>query len=80
MRTPNAESPRGAISITPSDTVDLSRHTKGLFIGGAGNIKVDMSDGSTVTLTGIAVGVIHSISVRRVYATGTTATALVGLF
>lgn len=71
----------GAVAVTPSDGADLARGTtKGLYIGGAGNVVVNLSNGDTVTLTAIQVGVIHPISVKRVWATGTTATGIVAVY
>lgn len=69
----------GGFAITPNDSADLSLETNGLFVGGAGNVKVDLYDGSTVTLNGMLAGTIYPLRVKRVYATGTTATNLIGL-
>jgi len=69
---------RGA-AVTPNDGTDLSSITRGIFIGGAGNIAVifaDDADGAPVTLTGIATGVWHPMQVRRVMSTNTTATLI----
>lgn len=69
-----------AAAVTPSDTVNIPR-TTGLYVGGAGNLKVDMAgDGkTTVTFSAVPVGTILPISVQRVYATGTTATLILAL-
>lgn len=70
-----------AIAVTPNDAADLaSGATKGLYLGGTGNVKVDMADGSTVTFIGLAGGVIHPISVKRIYATDTTATSILAVY
>ncbi len=68
-----------AEAITPNDSTDLTNSTRAIWIGGAGNVKVDTVEGDTVTLVGALVGTILPIRARRVYATGTTATNLVGL-
>lgn len=68
-----------AEAITPNDSTDLTNSTRALWIGGAGNVKVDTVGGDTVTLVGALVGTIIPIRAKRVYATGTTATNLVGL-
>lgn len=71
----------GAQAVTPSDSTDLPKGTtKGLYLGGAGNVVVDMADGSTVTLTGLTAGVIHPLSVKRVHATSTTAINIVAIY
>ena len=70
-----------AASVTPSDSTDLTGGaTKGLYIGGAGNIKVDMADGTTITFTALSAGIIHPVSAKRVYATGTTATLILAVY
>ena len=74
------ESYRGGVAVTTSDTT-LIAPTKGLFIGGAGNLTVDFADGTeNVLLTAVVVGEIYPISVIRVKLTGTTATAVVALY
>ena len=70
----------GAVAVTPSNTEDLATTTNGIYVGGAGNLKVDMSNGTTITFTALAVGVIHPLAVKRVYATGTTATVIVAVY
>lgn len=70
---------RGGSAVTPDDTTLLAP-TRGLYIGGAGNITVDMADGSLgVVFTALPVGTLLPISVIRVKATGTTATAIVAM-
>lgn len=69
----------GGAAITANDSTDLPEVYSGLYIGGAGNLKVDLLDGSTVTFTGLLVGTIYPFTVKRVYATGTTATNIIGL-
>ena len=70
-----------ATSITPSDSTDLAGGaTKGLYIGGAGNVKVDMADGTTITFTALSAGIIHPISAKRVYVTDTTATLILAVY
>ena len=69
-----------AEAITPSNTVDItSGLADGIYAGGAGDIAAVFQDGSTATFTVVA-GQFLPIRVRRVNATGTTATALVALF
>lgn len=66
-------------SVTTSDTAYIDP-TRGLFIGGSGNLKVMTAAGSTVTLTGVAAGSILPVSVKRVFATGTTASNIAALY
>lgn len=70
---------RRAVSVTPNDGADLSGITRGVYIGGAGNLAVifaDDADAAPQTLTGLATGVWHPIQVRRIMATNTTATLI----
>ena len=68
------------VEITPSDTVDLERVTRGLYVGTIGDVKVTMASGNTVTWVALAAGVIHPLQVRRVFATGTDATDIVAAY
>jgi len=72
---------RYAFPITPGDTAaaNLPANTKGIYVGGAGNITAVMQDGSTVLFTAVPVGFILPIEAARINATGTTATLLTGL-
>jgi len=65
--------------ITPSDTVDLEQVTKGIYVGGAGNVSVRFQDDRVVTFTAPPVGTVLPVAVKRVMATLTTATLLIGL-
>lgn len=78
----NPDSPYGgAAAVAPNDGADLAvKPTRGLFIGGAGNLKVTMEDGSTPTFTGVVAGSVLRLKVVRVWATGTTATNILGLY
>lgn len=71
---------RDALSVVPSDTVDLSKGvSRGLYIGGTGNIAVILSSGTQITLNSIPVG-FTNLSVSRVLSTGTSATNIVALY
>lgn len=69
----------GGAAVTPNDGADLSAPAKALWIGGTGNVKVDMIDGTTITLNSVPVGMLD-VYVKRVYATGTTATNIVAMY
>ena len=71
----------GAVVVTTNDSTDLTKApTRALYIGVAGDVKVDMMDGSAgVVFKAAPVGVLP-IRVTRVYATGTTATNIVALY
>lgn len=66
-----------ASAVTPNDSADLSDTARYLWIGVAGDVKVDTAGGDTVTFKGCAAGSVLPVRVRRVHATGTTATDIV---
>lgn len=67
------------VTITPSDSNDLSDTPRALSVGESGWVSVVTAGGDTATIY-VAAGVPFPIRVRRVRATGTTATGLRGLF
>lgn len=53
---------------------------RGIYVGVAGDVKVDMPDGSTaITFAALAAGIEHAIVVTKIYKTGTTATGILAL-
>lgn len=73
---------RLAIAITPSDSANIVNNgqlTRGIYVGGAGNISVEMGQGTVVFYNAVA-GSVLPLRVQRVNATGTTASNLVGLY
>lgn len=77
-----------AVPITTSDTVQIKDangaviQTRGIYVGGAGNIAVlmDKKGAAAVTFTGVPVGTILPIETSQVMATNTTATLLLALY
>lgn len=67
-----------ALAVTPSDSADLTYVSRGLYVGGQGDVSVVTRGGQTVTFVG-AVGLLP-VRVSRVRATGTTATDIVTLW
>jgi hypothetical protein len=79
-RTANATvSSYDARAITTSDSTNIAP-TRGLYIGAAGNVVVDMAYGTTITFVGVQAGTVLPVQVTRIYATGTTATSIVALY
>lgn len=82
----NLESPAASgFAITPNDSTDLPYVTRAIYVGGAGNLVVDMinpnDDGTTtVTLVGVVAGSMYPISATRIRSTNTTCTNLVGFY
>lgn len=69
-----------AFAVTPADGSNLTHAARALFVGGAGDIKVDTLGGDTVTFTGVVAGSILPVRILKVYATGTTATNIVAVY
>jgi hypothetical protein len=68
-----------AFAITPSDAADLPMATRSLYVGGGGNLVVTLvGDTAAVTFTGLQAGY-HPLRVKKVSATGSTASGLIGL-
>ena len=68
-------------AVTPNDAADLARVSRGIYVGEGGDLRVLLAnDDVPVTFPGLAGGMIHGLRLRRVFATGTTATGLVGVF
>jgi hypothetical protein len=71
---------RVAFAVTPTDATDLASYARALYVGVSGDlviVPIDNADGATVTLKSHPVGYCP-VSVRQVYATGTTATNIIG--
>jgi hypothetical protein len=68
-----------AAAITPSDTVNLKATTRGIYVGGAGDV-VAIIGGVAVTFTAVPAGSVLPIAATRINSTATTATALVALW
>jgi hypothetical protein len=67
-------------AITPSDSQPLPQLTKALYIGEGGNVVLRSAIGDTdVTFTNVPSGYVLDVRAVAVRATGTTATAIVGL-
>lgn len=70
-----------AFAVTTSDTVNFEFTTRGLWTGTGGTIVlVPMGQSNAVTFASVPPGVVLPIRVKRVNATNTTATGLIGLY
>lgn len=66
-----------AASVTPGDS--SSHDFDALYVGGAGNLRVLTEGDQDVTFAGVPAGTVLYLRVKRVFATSTTATNIVGL-
>jgi hypothetical protein len=74
-----SESAVDGFAITPNDSADMAAVAVQVYVGVAGNMVVDTTEGTTLTFIGLQAGQILPVKCRRVRATGTTATNLIGL-
>lgn len=72
--------PENGAEITPADAAPLGFITRAIYVGGAGSLRVEMMGGETITFAGLPAGTMLPIRVQKVFATGTTTTALVALW
>lgn len=75
---PSGPSPR-PITVTPHDTNELAYAVRAFYVGVTGNVSVVNDLGDTVVWVAVPAGQIIPCQTRRVLATGTTATSIVGL-
>lgn len=69
-----------AFDIVPSNTEDLQEDTIAIYIGGEGDLTVELISGEVITMSNIATGAWHPIAVRKVFETGTTCDDIVGAY
>ena len=68
-------------AITPSNSVDLAQPTIAIYLGTPGDLKIDaVETGTEITFKNLANGVFHPIRAKKVYATGTSASDIIGGF
>lgn len=67
-----------AVAVVPSDTTMIPA-TRGIYVGVAGDLVVEMVSGNSATFTAAANGILP-VQVHKVKSTGTTATNIVALY
>lgn len=70
-----------AIAVTPNDNVDIAFVSRGVYVGGTGDLTVVMADdGTTQVFVAVPAGAVLPIAVSRVKSTGTSASSIVALY
>lgn len=78
-RSPTLSSPaRNIAAVTPDDATDLPNEAKAIEVQTAGNIKLTTVGGTTITKY-FWVGY-HSLEVKRIWSTNTTASGIFALY
>lgn len=67
------------VEITPNDSSILLFTTRGIYIAQDGDLSVQMQSGAVLLFRNLAGGIVHPIRAIKVFATGTTATGILGL-
>lgn len=62
------------------NNVDFAAPSRGIYVGGAGNISAKMVGGGTVVYTAVALGKVLPIQATQVTTANTTATLLIALW
>lgn len=71
---------KGAYALTPSDNQDIGMGIcRSLYVGVTGDITLDTEESNAVLFKAVPVGILP-VRVKRVRATGTTATNIVALY
>lgn len=68
-----------AVTVTPSDTVNLAKPTDALLVGSSGVVQAVFENDAVVALT-VTGPTVLPVRVKRVNATSTTATGLAALY
>jgi hypothetical protein len=72
--------PEHALAIVPDDGADLPQVTRALYVGGGGDVALVMRGGEAVSFLAVPGGTLLPVRARRVRASGTTATGIIGLW
>lgn len=74
----SSQFPQNHETITPSNTVDLARPML-VMAGSDGTMKIEDRKGTQITYT-VTAGTVMPILVKRVHATGTTVSPIIGIY
>ena len=66
-------------AVNPNDGQDLDRVTRAIYVGNGGNVRVLMPEGLTTVFENMPAGTFLPLRIKRVFATGTTASGIIGL-
>lgn len=71
--------PTAIVAIMPDDDTDLDQATRAINVSASGNVRVTTTDGQTETVF-VGAGIPFPLRVVRVWATGTDAGGIKGLY
>lgn len=67
-------------AITPSDVTELANVTRAVYVGGAGNLAVELPNGTVLVFMAVPVGTMLPVRAAKIRSTSTTATNIIGLY
>lgn len=71
---------RNAVVVSTSDTVNLTNDSRAIYVGGAGDVVALLTEDTTpITFSAVLAGTLLPLAVKRVNATGTTATLIIAI-
>lgn len=68
-----------AEAVTKHDTNDLTYVSRGIYVGGTGDVAAVMVSGDVVTFSAVPAGTLLPIRCKRINSTNTTATLMVAV-
>ena len=78
---PGIDAPAGnAAAVTLHDSNTLTPPSRALYVGGAGNLKVTLAGGTTVTFSSVPAGTVLPVRASVCWSTGSTASNVVSLY
>lgn len=77
---PSAECGSDFFLISKSDTVDFTYLIRGIYVGGTGDVVAVTEGNVAVTFSAVPAGTVLPVRARRVNASSTTATLMIGLY
>jgi hypothetical protein len=70
-----------AVAVAPNDATIFPQPTRGLYVGGAGNVAVRMLEGqNAITFMNVPAGTLLPIRVDKVLLAGTSATFILAVY
>lgn len=73
-------SARNGEPVSKSDTEDFTYVSRGIYVGGAGDVAAVMVGGATLTFKAVSAGTLLPIRCTRINSTNTTATDMLALY
>lgn len=68
-------------SVTPNDSTDLpDGPCRGIWVGVAGDVKINTPSGTTIVVPALIAGMVHPIAATRIWSGSTTATTILAVY